>query len=146
MTLGIATPLNRGAEKILRRRCIPITESVDRAARIVRFVAEGELVTDELLAGIDRAVAAAGNETGWKVLSDHRGMDVPGTGDQVRAMLEHIRLHGRAFYGSRWAVVTNAPASFGMTRVLATLAESVPISVRIFADIPEALQWLQETP
>jgi hypothetical protein len=33
-----------------------------------------------------------------------------------------------------------------MMRMLGTLAESVPISVRIFADVPEALRWLQETP
>ena len=61
-------------------------------------------------------------------------------------MLEHIRMHGQAFYGSRWAVVTIAPASFGMMRMLGTLAESILIAVRIFADVPEALRWLQETP
>lgn len=130
----------------MRRCCLPITEIVDRAARVVRFVAQGQLVVDDMLAAVDRAAAAAGNQTGWCVLSDHRALDVPATGDQVRAMLEHIRSHGQAFHGSRWAVVTVAPASYGMMRMLGTLAESVPISVRIFADVPEALHWVQETP
>ena len=43
---------------------MPISESVDRGARMVRFVARGQLVVDEMLAAVDRAVAAAGDETG----------------------------------------------------------------------------------
>lgn len=123
---------------------MPITCHVDRHAKIVHFVAEGELTTAEMLAAIDRAIDAAGDDAGWSVLSDHLGLRVPATGAQVRAMLDHIGHHGQALHGARMAVVTVNPASYGMMRMMGTLGEAVPIEVRIFAGKNEALQWLQE--
>ena len=45
---------------------------------------------------------------------------------------------------ARCAMVASQPASFGMQRVFAVRAESVPVDVRAFADIELASHWLGE--
>jgi hypothetical protein len=121
---------------------LPISEHIDRQARLVRFTATGVLETDEFIAVVDRAVAAVGTERGWGILSDHRDLEVPATAEQIRALLERVRSHGAPLHGSRWAVLPASLASYGMMRMLAALAESVPLAVHIATTEDEAMRWL----
>jgi len=58
------------------------------------------------------------------------------------AMVAHLETVARAVTGTRWAIVTVAPASYGMMRMLSVRAEKIPMTVRIFDDPDEAESWL----
>ncbi len=121
---------------------MPLTEHLDREARVVRLVATGELTSADIRDALHRAIALVGGERGWNVLSDHRLLTAPATTAQIKLTVSDLHEFGQCFHGTRWAVITAGAASFGMIRMLGALAESVPITVRAFTEADEAERWL----
>jgi hypothetical protein len=120
---------------------VPVSTRVDRAARIVRIELNGTLSTAEMLACIDDAAREIGTESGYRVLSDHSGLDAPATPDQIQAVVRH--LGGiEAFSGLRWAVVVKLVASRGMMAQLSRFTPTINIEMGIFETVEDAERWL----
>lgn len=121
---------------------MPISASFDHQAHLVRIEVGGTLTLSEMKAAIDTVVKEVGRDGGFDVLSDHRGLETPATGVQLEALVEHLRWHGQAMHGRRWAIVTCTAASYGMMRMLSVFAERIPMQVSVFLDLGEAERWL----
>jgi hypothetical protein len=119
---------------------VPITYTLDREARLVRAAVRGDFTADDMLACVSAAALDAG-EAGYNVVSDHREIGEPATRSQVVTLVEHLATLRRYFAGARWAVIVSKPASFGMMRMLGTMAERVPMEVHVFKDAEQAERW-----
>jgi hypothetical protein len=121
---------------------MPIAVRVIRRRSRVEAILRGDLKLDEILQAIDRTVADPDFQAGFDILSDHRLVERPITRPELEEMTQHLRHHSGSFAGTRWAVVTIQPASFGMMRILSVLAESVPMNVQVFRELEAAERWL----
>jgi hypothetical protein len=119
---------------------MPISYRLDRPARLIRSTVEGDFTAAEMLSCVGTAVHEAG-EPGFNIVSDHRLIGEPATRDQVELLVEHLTDLRRYVRDCRWAVIVSKPASFGMMRMFAVLAERVPLTVRVFTDAAEAEAW-----
>ena len=119
-----------------------VTHMLDETHRLVRIEVSGTLTTAEMMAELDRAEAEVAGRGTYRVLSDHRGVETPATKEQIEAVVARLGRDGGPFHGTKWAVVTVKPASYGMIRMLAVLAEKIPIDVGIFDRVPDAEAWL----
>ena len=125
---------------------MPITRSIDRDHRVIRFVISGVLSTDEMTGAISDAAAEVGFAKGYRVLSDHRSLTAAATPPQVQTLIAHLGSLAGVFGGSRWAIVTTQAASYGMMRQLAQYAALIPIEVQLFAQPDDAEAWLASPP
>ncbi len=121
---------------------MPIEMRVKGAERLVLGKLRGAVGTREMIDALDGVVADPGFRPGFDVLSDHREIASPLAPDQLEALLGHLSTLGGSFAGSRWAIVTTAPASYGMMRMLSVLAEPIGLEVRVFREMDEAREWL----
>ena len=81
-------------------------------------------------------------QPGFGILSDHTEVGEPITTPQVMQLIEHFKTLSDVIAGARWAAVTSKPASYGMLRMISTLAESVPMEVEVFPTFEKAEAWL----
>ncbi|MCA9506048.1 MAG: hypothetical protein KC616_23360 [Myxococcales bacterium] len=121
---------------------MPIHMHLDEERRRVLFRLEGDFTLDEIFEVIDRAVLDPRFQPGFSVLTDHLAVGEPLTPPQARRMVDHLIGLESRLGGSRWAVVTKRPASFGMMRMVGALASRVPVEVQIFGSLSEAEAWL----
>lgn len=124
---------------------MPVRQWVDKEHGRIRAEVWGKVTAGEIVAAIDRSVHDPDFEPGLSVLSDHRRIERPLTTRQAKLTAAHLESLSRYLAGTRWAVVTASPASFGMIRMLAVLAERVPMTIRAFPTLEEAEAWLAET-
>jgi hypothetical protein len=117
-------------------------ERDDPRRRIV-IMSTGKVTSDEVLASLDRQA----KEGAWSysVLYDARaGRSVP-TIDEVRRLVLHVgELTCR--YGPRGpvALVTTNPQLSRIGHAYANLGELTALDVRVFTDVEDAEQWLDE--
>jgi len=117
-------------------------ERDDPRRRIV-IMSTGKVTSDEVLASLDRQA----KEGAWSysVLYDARaGRSVP-TIDEVRRLVLHVgELTCR--YGPRGpvALVTTDPQLSRIGHAYANLGELTALDVRVFTDVEDAEQWLDE--
>lgn len=121
---------------------MPVEVSVDGKRRLVVARLSGVLTLQEILGAIDGAAGDPLFGPGFDVLSDHTLVEEPITPAQAKEMVKHLRELADAFQGFRWAVVTVAPASYGMIRMVSALVEPAGIDVRVFPSLAEAEAWL----
>lgn len=121
---------------------MPITFGVDHTRRLVSFRVVGPWRTEEMLMVVSQAIAQLDPGIRYDILSDHRDAAEPATAEQVRALVELLREHGRLFDGQRGAVVVGSAASYGMMRMLAAHSEQLGLSVQGFWSLDEALEFL----
>ena len=119
---------------------VPISYTLDREARLIRAVVQGDFTVQDMLACVSGAARDAG-EPGFNVISDHREIGEPATREQVEELVQYLSGLRDYFAGARWAVMVSKPASFGMMRMLGVMAERVPMDVRVFFDAPRAELW-----
>lgn len=122
-------------------RAMPITFRLDPAARLIRAQVVGDFDAEDMVKCVVDSAAAVGHRPGWHILSDHRAIGTPSTRPQVERLVAHLEGLRGTFGGARWAVVVSSAASYGMMRMLGTLAEVVPITVRVFEAVEPAERW-----
>jgi hypothetical protein len=120
---------------------MPISYEVDTHRRIVRLLYERDPNFRDWASAMDDATRAPGYEPGFGFLFDRRSVP-PATSEHIRAAVAWIGQHRAQVAGSRWAVVVTDPASYGMTRMGQALAEGLPVQLRVFKDVDEAVFWL----
>jgi hypothetical protein len=121
---------------------MPIDCWIEQDRRRVRAELRGDFSTAAMLRVISDAVAQPEFERGFSILSDHRQIGQPITTAQLQEVTTHLRRLSDEFKGSRWAVVTTKPASYGMMRMFSVMVEDIPLYVRVFDNFAAAEVWL----
>ena len=133
----------RGGHFVPAARAVPITYQLDQAVRLVRATVEGDFTAEDMLDCVSSAAREL-EHAGWNILSDHRAIGAPATRAQIERLVDRLYDLRRVFAGARWAVVVAQPASYGMMRMLSTLAEEVPLTVRVFGELEGAEGWARD--
>lgn len=120
---------------------MPIRSWIEKDKRRVRSVVVGDFTMTDILATIRGALDDPEFEPGFDVLADHTDIGEPITTAQLDDMIRYLA-ESRKLTGSRWAVVTRKPASYGMMRMFSALAERIAIEVDVFETFDEAESWL----
>lgn len=131
-----------GARPLDGSQAPQISYSIDAAAGIVRLVYQGGPSFEQWRRTTETALADPAYRTGFSFLVDRRLDDAPSP-EFVRRVLQFLWLRVSDLAGSRWAIVTRAPASYGMARVLKALGSDHPMPIEVFMDMKEAERWLQ---
>ena len=121
---------------------MPIEHWIEKDRHRVRAVVTGEFTNDEIFQAIRASVEDPEFRAGFDILSDHTQIGTPITTQQAEALSSYLRGFSKYFAGSRWAVVTTKPASYGMMRMLSVFVEKVPMSLQVFKTVSEAETWL----
>ena len=124
---------------------MPIKSHIDEERRCVIATVCGDFTMEEIVETINRSVLDPKFRPGFAVLSDHTAVGEPLTSSQARQMVDHLKGLAESFAGSRWAIVTSKPASYGMLRMVSVLAEGVPMEVQVFSSHEEAEAWLSSS-
>jgi hypothetical protein len=118
-----------------------MTYTIDSAARLVRL----HNATTPTYAEWERCMlevfADPAYEPGFAFLGDGRGLP-PSEADMVRRTITFASAHRREFETSRWAVVVDTPAMYGMSRMGQSLGASYVAETRIFDSVEAAESWL----
>jgi hypothetical protein len=122
---------------------MPIDSWVEQDRRRVRAEVVGDFSTGDILRAIGDAVSHPEFERGFNTLSDHRQIGQPITTARLQEMTSHLRRLSAEFEGSRMAVVTTKPASYGMMRMPSVVVEDIPLYVRVFDSLAAAEAWLE---
>jgi hypothetical protein len=121
---------------------MPVHQTVDAELRRIVATISGEVEISDILGAITAAVNDPAFQPGFDVYSDHTQITRFITPNQLAAMVAHLESLSDRLSGARWAIVTSAPASFGMMRMLEVHAERIPMEVRVFRSAGEAEHWL----
>jgi hypothetical protein len=121
---------------------MPIQQWIERDKKRIRAVVVGALDIEEIYDAINRAIDDPDFEQGYDILSDHTGIDTALTRQQVLLTASHLETLTDHLAGTKWAVVTEKDASYGMMRMLSVFLEAVPIQLEVFRSLDEAEAWL----
>ena len=122
---------------------MPIDTWIDTSDHRIHAVLTGSVTLDEMIQAIDSSIEDSSFRKGIDILSDHTGLEKPIETDEAKRLAVHLQRLRDCFEGSRWAVVTKMPASFGMMRMLSVFLEKVPMHLRVFYSFAEAERWLK---
>jgi hypothetical protein len=119
---------------------MPVSYSIDPAARLVRLHYDGSPTYREAVLLILGILSDADFRPGFDILADRRGIPAP-TPQYVRSLIEFAKRH-HLLGESRFALVVDSPASFGMARMGQHIGDGLPTPIMIFEDLAEAEAWL----
>jgi hypothetical protein len=123
---------------------MPIKYWIEKDHHRVRAVVSGDITIDDVYRAIQGSTEDADFEPGFDVLSDHTDVGQPLTIQQAKQMSSYLESLSGVMAHSRWAVITNQPASFGMMRMLSVFLEQVPMVLKVFGTLEEAERWLSQ--
>lgn len=125
---------------------MPINNVIDEKASRVVSTVSGAFTIEDIVTAISGSVLDPRFRPGFDILSDHTAVETPLTATQAKLMMAHLETLGKHLQNSRWAVVTNKAASFGMFRMASVFAERIPMEIQVFHTHEEANTWLKEKP
>ena len=117
---------------------------IDKDHRRVQAVVSGDFTIDDIFRAIKGSTEDADFEPGFDILSDHTDVGEPLTAPQAEQMSSYLKNLSKVMAHSRWAVITNHPASYGMMRMLSVFLEELPMVLEIFGTLEEAERWLSQ--
>ena len=124
---------------------MPIQISIDSAHKRIHANLSGVVSFAEMANAINSVVDDPLFFSGMNILSDHTDREKPISTSTARALATHIEKLKERFSNSRWAVVTNKEASYGMMRMLSVFLEKIPMELHVFYSKEEADVWLSGT-
>ena len=124
---------------------MPVNHTIDIEARLVRIVGSGVVTDDEMVRCVADLRADPALEPNMNTLSDMRDIDVAFTSEGVSRLVTVMRNSADRRVAARAAIVVNSEVAFGMGRMFELRAEQADeLSIRIFRDMAEALEWLDQ--
>jgi hypothetical protein len=120
-----------------------LSYDIDVASRLVVLTC-GDVTLERWRRTMGQVVADPRFRIGFGVLVDCRTATLAPETQDVVGVVDFLA-NRRARLGlSRWAVVVEEPAGYGMARMTAAIAESAGLELRAFRTMDEALEWLGE--
>ncbi len=124
---------------------MPIESYIDEARKRVVARVRGDFTFTDIVETLERNLGDPRWRPGFDVLSDHTEVGEPITPSQARRMVVRLGALSDLLTGSRWAIVTTKLASYSMMKVIALMAEQVPMEIEVFTSLEEAEAWLVST-
>lgn len=122
---------------------MPIDYSVDREHDLLVCIASGTVTNQAILSLARGLVDSPTYRTGMNGLVDLRPIeDLVVDADAIGDVVELATRMEHRFEGSRWAVIADRDALFGLTRWYELRREAQAYDVKGFRDAPEAYAWL----
>jgi hypothetical protein len=121
---------------------MPISFRVDHEQRRLYTDAEGVITLADLQKHIDEEIRVRG--PGYTELFDATRATTTLTADEVRQLVDRIRVRFRDKAFGACAFVTRSEVFYGMLRMFQILREPDDAVVGVFRDRDEALRWLDE--
>ncbi len=125
---------------------MPITFRIDAALGIVRVSAADAVTSDDIRTARHAMLTDPEFGSGMNVLVDATAVD---TSLLTREGLEALANDWKTILPPggtvRFAIMTEAPAAFGLARMYEALTEETPLIARAFREEKDAIAWLQET-
>lgn len=122
---------------------MPIQVQFDVSGDYVALRFTGSTSFEEWRAAIRSIVDRAEYRTTMCWLSDRRSAaDIPVV-EYIRLVADFVGTHTQYFQGCGWAVVTPSSADFGMARMAEILSGQHAITMRVFRDYDEAIDWIR---
>jgi hypothetical protein len=116
--------------------------TIDKSARLVAYVVEGDATLNEARAFLDAVLAHSDFERGFNFLGDRRDVNRAPSATYIHS-LSHTMNARRVVLGPcRWAVVVADEAGYEMARIWEQLTGSSAIEVEPFRTPEEATAWL----
>lgn len=107
------------------------------------MVIEGSMTSLEMTSTMREIATTPELPDGFTALSDHSRVERSISPSQIVELVAMMERYAPRFTGSRWAIVSTRPASYGMMRVLAARVPlAVSMQVKIFFDVRRATRWL----
>ena len=125
---------------------MPIDSHIDESRRRVVATVHGDFSFEEIVETLERNLGDPRWRPGFSVFSDHTAVGEPITPTQARRMVARLEALSDLLRGSRWAIVTTKLASYSMMKVIAVMAERVPMQIEVFTSHDEAEEWLTAGP
>lgn len=122
---------------------LAISYRIDKHLRIIFATVSGTFSASEMIETVRRAYGDPDYDPEFNVLSDHTKVERPVTREQLEEFVRFLKTEHRRKAPLRWAIVTKRPASFGMMRMFAVLAESIGLEVQVFREKSAAVAWLE---
>jgi hypothetical protein len=119
-----------------------ITYSIDTTAGLVRLRYHENPTFSEWEATMLAVLDDPDFRPGFGILADRRGVPAPSS-DYVRSTLDFSRAHPALSY-SRFAIVVDGLAAFGMGRMGQILGDDLPGPISVFNGPVEAEEWLRQ--
>jgi hypothetical protein len=122
---------------------VPISFRYDDRQNLLLTRAEGNLSLDDIQRHLEAEAKAL--RFGSRELFDATGASTKATADQVKQLVENLKVLGRDNAFGATAVVTDNDVFFGMARMLAILSElqDGPV-IGVFRTMAEAIDWLSQ--
>jgi hypothetical protein len=126
----------------VRRSAPSLSYSIDPDAGLVRLVFRGAASFEEWQRTMEAVRADPAYRPGASFLVD-RHFDEPASPDFAVRWIRFLWLHVGELAGSRFAIVTLDPRSYGVARAQKALGFDLPISIEIFTELEKAERWLR---
>jgi hypothetical protein len=120
---------------------MPITASIDEAARLVTIRYAGDPTFEEFTKVMLAVFGDARYRPGFSFLADRRAAAAP-SADYLHSVTAFMRIYEANVIGSRWATVVSSEVAYGMARMGLRLNEQSPVELAVFTGVDEALGWL----
>ncbi len=118
-----------------------IQQRLDSERDLTVFTVSGPLLFEELRSTLESAYAEPDYAT--RSLFDMRDCEPGGlSAAQIESLAGLIGTRRPERAPSHWAIVTRHKVHFGLSRMFETYASSLPVEIRVFHDLEEALDWL----
>lgn len=122
---------------------MPIDYHIDEEDRRAVATVSGDFTIGDIFIAISSIVHDPKFQPGFSILSDNTAIGTPLTTEQAVLMVEHLKILAPRLAGSRWAVVSSKPTSFGMNRMVSVMTETVPVEMQVFRSMEAADEWLR---
>jgi hypothetical protein len=118
-----------------------LTYDIDVESRIVVLIC-GDTSLERWRRTMVEVFADPRFQPGFAVLVDCRTATLAPLTSDVFGVVDFLSSRRTELAQTRWAVVVEEPAGFGMARMTAAVAESAGIDLHAFQRVDEALAWL----
>ena len=120
-----------------------VKTTIDTKRGIAVQTVEGDLKIDDVIAAQKRLYLEPGHDPSMPVLWDaRRSRAIMQTFNGLSEMVDKSRSFWDRMGQGRTAILVGSVADYGMGRMYAALADSMPREIRVFQDYDEAVAWL----
>jgi hypothetical protein len=120
---------------------MPLAYDIDTTSRIVLLTC-GNTSLDAWRRCMREVLADPQFRSGSGFLVDCRTATLAPEIADVRGVVDFLSAHSPALGRSRWAVVVEQPAGYGMARMASIRADAAGLELQAFENIEEARAWL----
>jgi hypothetical protein len=121
---------------------VPISFTIDPAARLVVYIVEGNATREEAIEFVDTVIAHPHFRRGFNFLGDRRDVVKGPSSGYIYGITEDINARKKELAPCRWAVIVSDDYAYGMARMWGIMTEKTKVEILPFRTAEEATVWL----